>query len=111
MSNYYNPYGREIIARGADFGASAGGIKLLLRQIMTPIMDRRFVLPLPSFASGCAGLSALPQEAAQVNELGAPAQTEQLPAGFTQKSATANGVKINYKITGSSGSHIWLVWA
>ena len=111
MSNYYNPYGREIIAGGVDFGASARGIKLLLRQIMTPIMERRFVLPLPSLARGCAGLSALPQEAAQVNETGAQAQTEQFPVGFTRKSAMANGVKINYKITGSSGSHIWPVWA
>ena len=46
-------------------------------------------------------------------------QTEQLPPGFTEKSATVNGVRINYKIGGqgpavvllhgyAETSHMWL---
>ena len=82
-------------------------------------MERRLVLPLLAFATPHASWPALAQEAAQVNAPAVTAQTEQLPAGFTEKSATVNGVKINYKIGGqgpvvvllhsyAQTSHMWL---
>jgi pimeloyl-ACP methyl ester carboxylesterase len=89
----------------------------LLKKILTPILERRLVLSLLSFAAGLPGLPVLAQEAAQVT---APAAlTEQLPAGFTEKSATVNGVRISYKIGGqgpvvvllhgyAETSHMWL---
>jgi pimeloyl-ACP methyl ester carboxylesterase len=91
-------------------------MKHLLKKILTPIIERRLVLPLLAFAAGLPSLPALAQEAAQVT---APAQTEQLPAGFTEKSAVVNGVRINYKIGGqgpavvllhgyTQTSHMWL---
>jgi pimeloyl-ACP methyl ester carboxylesterase len=89
-------------------------MKSLLKKMTTPFMERRAVLPLLAFATGLAGLPALAQEAARVNP---PA--EQLPAGFTEKSAAVNGVRINYKIGGQGAvvvllhgytqtSHMWL---
>ena len=91
-------------------------MKHLLKKILTPIIERRLVLSLLSFAAGLSSLPALAQEAAQVT---APAQTEQLPAGLTEKSATVNGVRISYKIGGqgpavvllhgyAETSHMWL---
>lgn len=91
-------------------------MKHLLKKILMPIIERRLVLPLLAFAAGLPSLPALAQEAAQVT---APAQTEQLPAGFTEKSAVVNGVRINYKIGGqgpavvllhgyTQTSHMWL---
>ena len=71
------------------------------------------------FAAGLVSFPALAQEAAQVTSPAAEAQTEQLPAGFTEKSATVNGVRINYKFGGqgpavvllhgyAETSHMWL---
>ena len=73
-------------------------MKHLSKKILTPIIERRLVLPLLAFAAGLPSLPALAQEAAQVTAPAAAAQTEQLPAGFTEESATVNGVRINYKI-------------
>jgi pimeloyl-ACP methyl ester carboxylesterase len=94
-------------------------MKPLLKKMTTPLMERRAVLPLLAFAMGLASLPALAQEAAQVNLPAVTAQTEQLPAGFTEKSAMVNGVRINYKIGGqgpvvvllhgyTQTSHMWL---
>ena len=94
-------------------------MKHLSKKILTPIIERRLVLPLLAFAAGLPSLPALAQEAAQVTAPAAAAQTEQLPAGFTEKSAVANGVRINYKIGGQGSavvllhgytqtSHMWL---
>ena len=94
-------------------------MKHLLKKILTPIIERRLVLPLLGFAAGLPGLPALAQEAAQVTTPAAAAQTEQLPAGFTEKNAVVNGVRINYKIGGqgpvvvllhgyAETSHMWL---
>jgi len=94
-------------------------MKHLLKKILTLIIERRLVLPLMGFAAGLPSLPALAQEAAQVTTPPAAAQTEQLPAGFTEKSAVVNGVRINYKIGGqgpvvvllhgyTETSHMWL---
>jgi pimeloyl-ACP methyl ester carboxylesterase len=91
-------------------------MKNLLKKILTPIIEPRLVLPLLTFAAGLPSLPALAEEAAQVT---AAAQTEQLPTGFTEKSAEVNGVRINYKIGGqgppvvllhgyTETSHMWL---
>jgi pimeloyl-ACP methyl ester carboxylesterase len=91
-------------------------MKHLLKKILTPIIERRLLLPLLAFAAGLPSLPALAEEAALVT---APAQTEQLPTGFTEKSAEVNGVRINYKIGGqgppvvllhgyTETSHMWL---
>jgi pimeloyl-ACP methyl ester carboxylesterase len=75
-------------------------MKPLLKKMMPPIMERRVILPLLAFATVLASLSALAQEATQVNGPAVTAQTEQLPTGFTEKSATVNAVRISYKIGG-----------
>jgi pimeloyl-ACP methyl ester carboxylesterase len=90
-------------------------MKHLLKKILTPIIERRLVLPLLGLAAGLPILPTLAQEAAPA----AAAQTERLPAGFTEKSAVVNGVRINYKIGGqgpvvvllhgyAETSHMWL---
>jgi pimeloyl-ACP methyl ester carboxylesterase len=94
-------------------------MKSLLKKLMSPIMKRRLVLTPLAFAAGLVSLPALAQEAAQVTAPAAATQTEHLPAGFTEKSATVNGVIINYKIGGqgpavvllhgyAETSHMWL---
>src|SRR5580704_10818997 len=91
-------------------------MKNLLKKILTPIIEPRLVLPLLTFAAGLPSLPALAEEAEQITEA---AQTEQLPTGFTEKSAEVNGVRINYKIGGqgptdvllhgyAETSHMWL---
>ena len=92
-------------------------MKPLLKKIMNPLMEARLVLPRLAFTTGLAGLPALAQDAATVN---APAVTaELLPAGFAEKSAPTNGVRINYIIGGrgpvvvllhgyAQTSHMWL---
>src|SRR5258708_37283850 len=75
-------------------------MKYLLKKISIPIMERQLVLPSLAFAAGLASLPALAQDATQVSATAEAAQTEQLPTGFTEKSATVNGVRINYKIGG-----------
>ena len=90
-------------------------MKHLLKKILTPIIERRLVLPLLGLAAGLPILPTLAQEAAPA----AAAQTERLPAGFTEKSAVVNGVRINCKIGGqgpvvvllhgyAETSHMWL---
>jgi pimeloyl-ACP methyl ester carboxylesterase len=94
-------------------------MKQLLKKMMNPIRERRLALTLLVFATGLAGLPALAQQAAQVNAPAVTAQTEQIPTGFTENSATVNGVGINYKIGGqgpavvllhgyTQTSHMWL---
>jgi pimeloyl-ACP methyl ester carboxylesterase len=94
-------------------------MKNSLKNILTPIIDRRLLLPLLAFAAGFPSLPALAEEAAQVTAPAATAQTEQLPTGFAEKSAEVNGVRINYKIGGqgppvvllhgyTETSHMWL---
>src|SRR5258706_5171145 len=75
-------------------------MKYLLKKISIPIMERQLVLPSLAFAAGLTSLPALAQDATQVSATAEAAQTEQLPTGFTEKSATVNGVRINYKIGG-----------
>ena len=90
-------------------------MKHLLKKILTPIIERRLVLPLLGLAAGLPILPTLAQEAAPA----AAAQTERLPAGFTEKSALVNGIRIKYKIGGqgpvvvllhgyTETSHMWL---
>jgi hypothetical protein len=50
-------------------------MKHLLKKILTPIMQRRLILPLLSFAAGLPGLPALAEEAEQVTTPAAAAQT------------------------------------
>jgi len=94
-------------------------MKPVLKKIMTPILERRLVLPLLAFTGGLAGLPALAQQATQGNTPAVAVQTEELPTGVTEKSATVNGVRINYKIGGqgpvvvllhgyAQTSHMWL---
>src|SRR5258708_39362749 len=63
-------------------------------------MERQVGLPSLAFAAGLTSLPARAQDATQVSATAEAAQTEQLPTGFTEKSATVNGVRINYKIGG-----------
>jgi pimeloyl-ACP methyl ester carboxylesterase len=94
-------------------------MKYLLKKISIPIMERQLVLPSLAFAAGLTSLPALAQDATQVSATAEAAQTEHLPTGFTEKSATVNGVRINYKIGGqgpavvllhgyTQTSHMWL---
>jgi pimeloyl-ACP methyl ester carboxylesterase len=94
-------------------------MKYLLKKIIIPIAERQLVLPSLAFAAGLTSLPALAQDATQVSAPAVAAQTEQLPAGFTKKSATVNGVRIDYKIGGqgpavvllhgyTQTSHMWL---
>jgi hypothetical protein len=64
-------------------------MKHLLKKIVTPIIERRLVLPLLGWAAGLLILpaQAQAQEAAQVT---AP-PTEQLPAGFAEKRHSGTG--------------------
>jgi pimeloyl-ACP methyl ester carboxylesterase len=91
----------------------------LLKNMMTPIAERRLGLPPLAFAAALSSLSALAQEVPPATLPAPAAQTERLPAGFTEKSATVNGVRINYKIGGqgpavvllhgyAQTSHMWL---
>jgi hypothetical protein len=57
--------------------------------MMNTIRERRLALTPLGFATGLAGLPALAQQAAQVNAPAVAAEAEQLPVGFTEKSATA----------------------
>src|SRR5258708_32092195 len=83
-------------------------MKYLLKKISIPIMERQLVLPSLAFAAGLASLPALAQDATQVSATAEAAQTEQLPTGFTEKSATVNGVRINYKIGGQGPAGVGL---
>jgi pimeloyl-ACP methyl ester carboxylesterase len=94
-------------------------MKLILKKIMTLVIERRRVLPPLAFAVVLTSGPALAQEIGQVTAPSTGAQSEQLPAGFTEKDATVNGVRINYKIGGqgpavvllhgyTQTSHMWL---
>src|SRR5260221_4444249 len=83
-------------------------MKYLLKKISIPIMERQLVLPSLAFAAGLTSLPALAQDATQVSATAEAAQTEQLPTGFTEKSATVNGVRINYKIGGQGPAVVLL---
>ena len=94
-------------------------MKHLLKNLVSLIIERRPVLPPLAVAVVLTGMPAFAQGAAQAPSPAVAAQTEQLPAGFAEKSATANGVRINYKIGGqgpavvllhgyAETSHMWL---
>ena len=91
----------------------------LLKKIIIPITKQQLVLPSIAFAAGLTSLPALAQDATRGSAPAVAAQTEELPAGFTEKNATVNGVRINYKIGGqgpavvllhgyTQTSHMWL---
>ena len=94
-------------------------MKLSLKKMMTLIIERRLVLPPLAFAVVLTSTPALAQEIGEATAPSTGAQSEQLPAGFTEKDATVNGVRINYKIGGqgpavvllhgyTQTSHMWL---
>ena len=93
----------------------------ILRKIMTLIIARRCpILPPLALAVALTSMPALAEGAAQAcSPAAVAAQAEHLPPGFTEKSATVNGVRINYKIGGegpavvllhgyAETSHMWL---
>jgi pimeloyl-ACP methyl ester carboxylesterase len=91
----------------------------LLKNWMSPFAEPRGTLSLLTLAAGLTGLPAFAEESVQVSSPTAAPQTEQLPAGFAEKSATVNGVRISYKIGGkgptvillhgfTETSHMWL---
>jgi len=94
----------------------------IAKKIMTLIVERRCPIPPPlALAVTLTGLPALAGGAEQACSPPATvaAQPEHLPPGFTEKSATVNGVRINYKIGGhgpavvllhgyAETSHMWL---
>ena len=91
----------------------------LLQQMMAPIVGGRLGFAPLAFAAALTSLPARAQEMPQAAAPAAAAQAEHLPAGFTQKSATVNGVRISYKIGGqgpaivllhgyAQTSHMWL---
>jgi pimeloyl-ACP methyl ester carboxylesterase len=94
-------------------------MKHLFKKLMTSIMEPRLLLAPLALAGGLAGQPAFAEETAEANPPAAAAQTEQLPPGFTEKSAVVNGIRINYKIGGqgpavvllhgyAETSHMWL---
>src|SRR6516162_2784207 len=96
-------------------------MKRILKKIMTLIIERRCaILPALALAVALTSMPALTEGAAQAcSPAAVAAQAEQLPPGFIEKSATVNGVRINYKIGGQGSvvvllhgyaetSHMWL---
>src|SRR6201984_287975 len=96
-------------------------MKHILKKIMTLIIERRCpILPPLALAVALTSMPALAEGAAQACSPAAGATlAECLPTGFTEKSATVNGVRINYKIGGqgpavvllhgyAETSHMWL---
>ena len=94
-------------------------MKHSLKNIVTLIIERRPVLTPLALAVSLVSMPALAEGAAQACSPAVACQTEQLPPGFTEKSATVNGVRINYKIGGqgpavvllhgyAETSHMWL---
>ena len=94
-------------------------MKRLLKNIVTLIIERGPVLPSLTLAVALTSMPALALGAAQACSPAVASQTEQLPPGCTEKSATVNGVRINYKIGGhgpavvllhgyAETSHMWL---
>jgi pimeloyl-ACP methyl ester carboxylesterase len=94
-------------------------MKHLLKSIVSLIIERRPVLPPLALAVALTSMPALAQGAAQACSPTVAPKAEQLPPGFTEKSATVNGVRINYKIGGqgpavvllhgyAETSHMWL---
>jgi len=80
------------------------------------ISSRQSCLPLLALAALLTSVPAFPQQASKP---GAEPKTVRLPKGITEKSAKANGVRINYRIGGSGPvvillhgyaqtSHMWL---
>jgi pimeloyl-ACP methyl ester carboxylesterase len=94
-------------------------MKHLLKNRVTLTIERRPVLPPLALAIALISMPALAEGAAPACSPAVACQTEQLPKGFTEKSATVNGVRINYKIGGqgpavvllhgyAETSHMWL---
>jgi pimeloyl-ACP methyl ester carboxylesterase len=94
-------------------------MKHLLKSIVSLIIERCPVLPPLALAVALTSMPALAQGAAQACSPTVAPKAEQLPPGFTEKSATVNGVRINYKIGGqgpavvllhgyAETSHMWL---
>ena len=82
-------------------------MKQTLKNRVTLIRKRRPVLPPLALAVALTNMPALAEGAAQHGSAAA-AETEQLPPGFTEKSATVNGVRINYKIGGQGPAVVLL---
>src|ERR1700730_190033 len=94
-------------------------MKHSLKNIVTLIIERRPVLTPLALSASLVSRPALAQGAAQASSPAVAPQTEHLPPGFPEKSATVNGVRINYKIGGqgpavvllhgyAETSHMWL---
>jgi alpha-beta hydrolase superfamily lysophospholipase len=94
-------------------------MKHLFQKLMTLIIERRLVLAPLGFGVVLTSMPAFAQEIAQTTVPVTVGQSEQLPPGFTEKSAMVNGVRINYKIEGhgpavvllhgyAETSHMWL---
>jgi pimeloyl-ACP methyl ester carboxylesterase len=75
-------------------------MKQLLMHLITLTIARRLTLPAPALAVLLTGMPALALEVAQATAPETPVQSEPTPAGITEKSATVNGIRINYKIAG-----------
>ena len=93
-------------------------MKPLFKKMMTLIIERPLVVPL-ACAMVLTNMPAFAEEIAQTTVPPTVGQSEQLPPGFTEKSAMVNGVRINYKIGGqgpavvllhgyAETSHMWL---
>jgi hypothetical protein len=91
----------------------------LLKNWMSPFAEPPGALSLLTIAAGLTSLPACAEESAPVSSPTVAPQSEQLPTGFTEKSATVNGVRISYKIGGTGPavvllhgytetSHMWL---
>jgi pimeloyl-ACP methyl ester carboxylesterase len=85
---------------------------------MISITPRWICLLVLAFPAAFAGAPVLAQQASKPSATSAP-QAARLPNGFTEKSASVNGVRINYKIGGkgpvvvllhgyTQTSHMWL---
>src|ERR1700745_834465 len=96
-------------------------MKHILKKIMTLIIERRCpILPPLALAVALTSMPALAEGAAQAcSPAGGGLLGGYLSPGFTKKSATVNGVRINYKIGGqgpavvllhgyAETSHMWL---
>jgi hypothetical protein len=79
----------------------------LLKNWMSPFAEPRGALSLLTVAAGLTSLPAYAEES-QVSSPTVAPQTEQLPAGFAEKSTTVNGVRISYKNRGTGPAVVLL---
>jgi pimeloyl-ACP methyl ester carboxylesterase len=83
-------------------------MKNILKKIVTRTIEPRRILPPLAFAAVFSDAPAFTQKVEQDTAPATAAQTELLPAGFTEKSATANGARINYKVGGQGPAVVLL---